>query len=190
MKPDTIENFLRVRRGLIGVAAGAACALATSAQADSSRLWQADVYYPIGSVVSYRDRLYEARVSQVDFQGSERNPTVATLWKAVGAAAGVHLFNLRASWFARTSNTVESRCAPAWNRDNTYTTGGLASVDGINYRANWWTHSELPVTHSSAGGPWTLVGSCAASSKTAASSPGPETRSGSVVQAQTEAPRG
>ena len=45
------------------------------AQADDSRsAWQVDVYYPVGSIVSYRGHLYRALVSQVDFHDSNWNP--------------------------------------------------------------------------------------------------------------------
>lgn len=188
---STFKSFLRACRTLIGAAAATA-ALATPALADSSSVWQADVYYPIGSIVSYQGRSYEARVSQVDFHGAQLNPTVASLWKPIGAASGAHLFNLRSAWFSRTSTPVESRCAPAWSTDNTYTTGGAVSVEGINYRANWWTRGESPVTHSAAGEPWTVIGSCSAKSNTAASGPvpAPDSNSGSIVQAQGDSPRG
>lgn len=187
VKTTTTKSFVRVHRGLIRVVASAAAALATSAHANVTAVWQADVYYPMGSIVSYQGRLYEARVSHIDFHGSERTPAASSLWKAIGASSGLHVFNLRDFWLARTSDTLESRCAPAWNADNTYTTGGLASVNGVNYRASWWTRGESPVSHSAVGEPWSMIGSCSASSKTAAARP--DTSSGRAVQAQAEPPR-
>ena len=132
------------------------------------------MYYPLGSIVSYDGHQYSALVSQVDFSASGWNPTMSNLWKDLGAQSGEGRFNSLGAWFARASNAsnTQSPCALEWNADNVYTSGGMASVNGINYRANWWTQGESPVTHTSAndGQPWSMVGSCAESSKTAADS--------------------
>lgn len=54
-------------------------------------------------------------------------------------------------------------CAAAWSAGAVYTSGNLASVNGVNYKANWWTQGDNPTTHSGAAGsgqPWTSQGSC------------------------------
>jgi len=174
----------------------ASVALTAAAHADSGVLWQADVYYPIGSIVSYQGHRYEALMSQVDFEGSGLNPSVSSLWKDVGAPSGERWFNLRrATWFSRVTN-IESHCAPEWSASNIYTAGGVASVNGLNYRANWWTRGEPPATHVGVGGsqPWTRVGSCAADSKAAVGSedtrPTNTPASHSTASGQAEVPKG
>jgi chitodextrinase len=157
------------RRAGVGIAATAVIAMAATASAQAANpTWQADVYYTVGSVVSYNGHSYTALVSQVDYRGTGWSPTVSTLWKDLGAESGDGKSNLLAGVFARTSNTASS-CALAWNADNVYTSGGVASLNGVNYKANWWTQGEDPASHSagSGGQPWSIVGNCSNRSKTA-----------------------
>ena len=58
-------------------------------------------------------------------------------------------------------------CAATWAASTVYTGGKKASLDGVNYKANWWTQGDNPATHnggSGSGQPWTIVASCAACS--------------------------
>src|SRR5262249_30209348 len=54
-------------------------------------------------------------------------------------------------------------CAPPWNATQVYTGSLQASVNGINYQANFWTQGDNPTTHNGPGGsgqPWTSLGAC------------------------------
>src|SRR5215813_1443165 len=54
-------------------------------------------------------------------------------------------------------------CAPTWSAGQVYVAGNQASLNGVNYRANWWTLGENPATHNGGPGsgmPWTIIGSC------------------------------
>jgi chitodextrinase len=54
-------------------------------------------------------------------------------------------------------------CAPTWSASQVYTAGNQASLNGVNYRANWWTLGENPATHNGgpgSGQPWTIIGNC------------------------------
>jgi chitodextrinase len=54
-------------------------------------------------------------------------------------------------------------CAPTWSASQVYVAGNQASLNGLNYRANWWTLGENPATHNGgpgSGQPWTIVGAC------------------------------
>lgn len=56
-------------------------------------------------------------------------------------------------------------CAPAWSSGETYVGGDTASKDGTQYRANWWTRGDDPVTNNGVTGtgqPWTSIGACGA----------------------------
>ena len=51
-------------------------------------------------------------------------------------------------------------CAPAWSSTAVYNAGNTASVNGVNYRANWWTQGNNPATNNGptgSGQPWTIV---------------------------------
>lgn len=54
-------------------------------------------------------------------------------------------------------------CAAAWSASTVYNGGNVASQNGSNYVANWWTQGDDPSTHSGASGsgqPWTSQGAC------------------------------
>jgi chitodextrinase len=54
-------------------------------------------------------------------------------------------------------------CAPTWSASQVYVAGNQASLNGVNYRANWWTLGENPSTHNGgpgSGQPWTNIGAC------------------------------
>ncbi|UPG88006.1 carbohydrate-binding protein [Luteibacter aegosomaticola] len=54
-------------------------------------------------------------------------------------------------------------CAAAWSASAVYTGGNVASENGVNYVANWWTQGNDPATNSGAAGsgqPWTSQGAC------------------------------
>jgi chitodextrinase len=54
-------------------------------------------------------------------------------------------------------------CAAAWSATQVYTAGNQASLNGVNYQANWWTLGENPSTHNGgpgSGQPWTNIGAC------------------------------
>jgi chitinase len=54
-------------------------------------------------------------------------------------------------------------CAPTWSATQVYVAGNQASLNGVNYHANWWTLGENPTTHNGGPGsgmPWTIIGNC------------------------------
>ena len=56
-------------------------------------------------------------------------------------------------------------CASTWNATNVYTGGMTASVNGVNYQANFWTQGQNPSTNNGGAGsgqPWTNIGTCSA----------------------------
>jgi hypothetical protein len=58
-------------------------------------------------------------------------------------------------------------CAPAWSASAVYVGGDVASENGTNYKANWWTQGNDPATNNGGAGsgqPWTSQGACAGSS--------------------------
>jgi len=56
-------------------------------------------------------------------------------------------------------------CAPTWNSTSVYTAGMTASLNGVNYQANFWTQGQNPSTNNGgpgSGAPWTIIGTCSA----------------------------
>ncbi len=54
-------------------------------------------------------------------------------------------------------------CSSAWAASAVYTGGQAASLNSINYTANWWTQNQSPATNSGGSGsgqPWTSTGAC------------------------------
>jgi chitodextrinase len=57
-------------------------------------------------------------------------------------------------------------CAPAWSASQVYTSGNQASLNGVNYTANFWTQNNNPSTSNGPAGsgqPWTSNGTCSGS---------------------------
>ena len=56
-------------------------------------------------------------------------------------------------------------CATTWNATSVYTAGMTASLNGVNYQANFWTQNQNPATNNGgpgSGQPWTIIGNCSA----------------------------
>ena len=56
-------------------------------------------------------------------------------------------------------------CAATWNSTTVYTGGMTASLNGVNYQANFWTQGQNPSTNNGgpgSGAPWTIIGTCSA----------------------------
>lgn len=61
---------------------------------------------------------------------------------------------------------AQTTCAPTWNSTSVYTSGMKASLNGINYTANFWTQGQNPSTNNGgpgSGQPWTSNGACSGS---------------------------
>src|SRR5215467_15872847 len=60
----------------------------------------------------------------------------------------------------------QTTCATPWNSTSVYTAGMTASLNGVNYKANFWTQNQNPATNNGgpgSGQPWTSTGSCSGS---------------------------
>lgn len=56
-------------------------------------------------------------------------------------------------------------CAATWNATSVYTGGMTASLNGVNYQANFWTQGQNPASNNGgpgSGAPWTIIGTCSA----------------------------
>jgi len=151
---------------MVGLVALAIAGAAGAAQAPSPA-WQVNVYYAMGSVVSYQGHRYSALISQIDYAGTAWTPAARSLWKPLTGDSDSESDSARRlrDLFVHTAS-VRPSCALKWNPANVYTSGGLASLDGLTYKANWWTQGENPESHSRGQGqPWTVVGDCSETSR-------------------------
>jgi len=110
-------------------------------------------------------------VNQTDYAATGWTPTLASLWQPLGTSGG------------GTTNPPPSNpppnnpppsnppsggggggaCAPVWSATNVYTGGAAASLNSVNYTANYWTQGVDPSVHNGGAGtgePWTSKGSC------------------------------
>lgn len=61
---------------------------------------------------------------------------------------------------------AQTTCASPWSSTSVYTAGMTASLNGINYTANFWTQGQNPSTNNGgpgSGQPWTSNGPCSGS---------------------------
>jgi hypothetical protein len=75
------------------------------------------------------------------------------------------LVAVAASALAVPSVSFASTCAGVWNAGTAYTGGQAASLNTVNYTANWWTQGQSPASNSGGSGsgqPWTSAGACSA----------------------------
>ncbi|GAA1994499.1 glycosyl hydrolase family 18 protein [Isoptericola halotolerans] len=70
------------------------------------------------------------------------------------------------------SAVAATECAPAWAPGAVYTQGDVASHDGVNYSASWWTQGDEP--GASAWGPWASQGACGGPAPEPTEEPEPE----------------
>jgi len=85
--------------------------------------------------------------------------TAVITGSVLGLAAGGSMLALAAGSAAQAATA----CAAAWSSTAIYTAGNMASENGINYTANWWTQGNNPATNNGgpgSGQPWTSDGAC------------------------------
>ncbi|WP_062078112.1 carbohydrate-binding protein [Demequina globuliformis] len=104
--------------------------------------WFATTVYTAGDRVQHEGYEYEAR------WWTRNNEPGAHAWGPWVKVGEVH------------APAAVAECAVAWDPSHVYTGGELVSVDGVNYRAQWWTRAQEP--GGSVWGPWAAVGTCAA----------------------------
>ncbi len=62
--------------------------------------------------------------------------------------------------------SAQTTCSSPWNSTSVYTGGMKASLNGINYTANFWNQGQSPATNNGGAGsgqPWTSNGPCSGS---------------------------
>src|SRR5215471_13033214 len=78
----------RLTRSCVQLAVASALALGADAAFASPPAWAPDTFYSAGTQVLFNGHDFSALVAQTDFTGTGWNPTIATLWKDLGADKG------------------------------------------------------------------------------------------------------
>ena len=109
--------------------------------------WKVGQSYAAGDLVTYNGVTYQALQSATSIE----------TWNPVAAAA----------LWSVVSGTPTPAPAPSpttatgdWSASSVYTQGMTVTIDGVTYRANWWTQGSNPQTSNGASGsgqPWTII---------------------------------
>lgn len=176
--------WLRAALHAIGCTAGGAMAMSLmtmvptqTVQAQSvqtcAAAWNASTAYSGGATVSENGVNYQANWWTQGNDPASNNGATGTgePWTSLGAcgtSGGTGSGGSSGSSGSGGGGTTSSgTCAAAWVSTQVYTGGQVASENGINYLANWWTQGNDPATNSGPTGsaePWTSQGSCTGSS--------------------------
>jgi hypothetical protein len=140
--------------------------------------WAPNTAYAVGALVMYQSVEYkciQAHTSQVGWEP----PNVPALWSPVSGSPTPTPTPLATPTPTPTPSptpTGGGGCFPVWVSSQIYTAGNTASLNGINYTANFWTQNQNPSTNNGGAGsgqPWTSNGSCVKPSPTPTPIPTP-----------------
>jgi hypothetical protein len=155
------------------------CLASLPALAQTVPAWQPNTAYAVGALVMFNNVEYkclQAHTSQVGWEP----PNVPALWQPVsGTPTPTPTPTPQPTpqpTPTPTPNPGGGGCAPAWVSTQVYTAGNTASVNGVNYTANFWTQNQNPATNNGGAGsgqPWTSNGPCAAPKPTPTPAPTP-----------------
>ena len=126
------------------------------AQTTCPAAWNSTSVYTAGMTVSLNGIKYTANFWTQGQNPSTNNggPGSGQPWTSNGACSG-----------SGGGGGGGGSCAPTWVSTNVYTGGMTASLNGVNYQANFWTQGQNPSTNNGgpgSGAPWTIIGTCSA----------------------------
>ena len=186
---DGLETYMKrplFARGQGKLALAALPAAFAATLAFAYPAWQDGGTYSAGTIVYYSGHDYSALVTQTDYVGAGWNPaSTPSLWKDLGADAGsgnadptpaptpiptpaptpapTPVATPTPTPVPTPAPTPASGCNPTWISTQAYNGSALVSLNGVNYKANWWTQGQSPATNSGTAGsgqPWLVVGNC------------------------------
>jgi len=143
--------------------------------------WAPNTPYAIGALVIYQSIEYkciQAHTSQVGWEP----PNVPALWQRVTGTPTPTPTPVPTATPTPTPVPTPTPggggggCFPAWVATQVYVAGNQASLNGINYTANFWTQNQSPATNNGGAGsgqPWTSNGSCVPPTPTPTPKPTP-----------------
>ena len=151
--------------------------LSTPATAQTVPNWAPNTAYAIGALVMFQSVEYkciQAHTSQVGWEP----PNVPALWQPVSGSPTPTPAPTATPTPTPTPTPPPGTggCSPVWVASQIYTAGNKASLNGINYTANFWTQNQSPATNNGgpgSGQPWTSNGSCVPPTPTPTPKPTP-----------------
>jgi chitodextrinase len=126
-----------------------------AAQTTCPPVWNSTSVYTAGMTVSLNGVKYTA-----NFWTQGQNPSTNN-----GGAGSGQPWTSNGPCSGSSGGGGGGSCAPTWVSTNVYTGGMTASLNGVNYQANFWTQGQNPSTNNGAAGsgaPWTIIGTCSA----------------------------
>jgi len=132
------------------------CMARVSAAQTCNPTWNSTSVYTAGMTVSLNGINYTANFWTQGQNPSTNNggPGSGQPWTSNGSCSG-----------SGGGGGGGGSCAPTWNSTSVYTGGMTASLNGVNYQANFWTQGQNPSTNNGgpgSGAPWTIIGTCSA----------------------------
>ncbi|BCJ42698.1 hypothetical protein GCM10010168_05600 [Actinoplanes ianthinogenes] len=82
------------------------------------------------------------------------------LSRKIALVSAVATVGTAAAVLPMTVSNAAAACAAAWSSSATYVKDNVASQNGHNYTAKWWTQNESPATHSGQWDVWIDNGTC------------------------------
>ena len=127
-----------------------------AAQTTCNPTWVSTTAYTAGMTVSLNGINYTANFWTQGQNPSTNNggPGSGQPWTSNGSCSG-----------SGGGGGGGGSCAQTWNATSVYTGGMTASLNGVNYQANFWTQGQNPSTNNGgpgSGAPWTIIGTCSA----------------------------
>ncbi|HEY6308280.1 MAG TPA: carbohydrate-binding protein [Candidatus Angelobacter sp.] len=160
-----------MKKSLFVLAAGAMLCLLLSLAAFAQTIpnWAPNTAYSVGSLVMYQGVEYkciQAHTSEVGWEP----PNVPALWQPVSGSPSPTPTPTPTPTPAPTPTPTPppgggGNCAPPWSASQIYTGGMMASENGFNYTAAFWTENQNPTTPGNSGAagtgdPWGLPVPC------------------------------
>jgi len=129
----------------------------SAAQTACASPWSSTAVYTAGMTASLNGINYTANFWTQNQNPSTNNggPGSGQPWTSNGACGGS----------GGGGGGGGGSCATPWDATSVYTAGMTASLNGVNYQANFWTQGQNPSTNNGgpgSGAPWTIIGNCSA----------------------------
>src|SRR6185369_8896413 len=148
-------NSARKILSCLGLVCLLLCVQRVGAAQTCSPTWSSTTVYTAGMTASLNGINYTANFWTQGQNPSTNNggPGSGQPWTSNGSCSG------------SSGGGGGGSCATAWNSTSVYTAGMVASRNGVNYQANFWTQGQDPATNNGgpgSGAPWTSIGTCSA----------------------------
>ena len=151
------------RASLFSLAVAVILVLASLPMFSQAPAWQPNTAFAVNARVTFGGAEFRCLQAHTSLVGWEP-PNVPALWQPVNGTPNPTPTPTPTPMPTPTPTPSPGNCsAAAWSSTQTYTGGMTASVNGVVYRANFWTLGDDPRTHNGAqgtGAPWTNVGNC------------------------------